>query len=98
MSSPEAVAGRIVAGLSALGLNPQVKDHRDHACIEVEVSGSTTVESWAALLVLLEAADRFGLVTSAKCGQIAWAAVRRDTPATPATAGVLADGGFCHQP
>ncbi|MFH8386895.1 hypothetical protein ACH4E7_39280 [Kitasatospora sp. NPDC018058] len=93
-SCDQARADGITAGLLALGLDPQMKDHGNHACIETEVPDSTTAESWGVLLALLETADQFGLVSSASRGLIAWAAVRMDAPATD---DAVAVAGQCRQ-
>ncbi|MFD7905566.1 hypothetical protein ACFV4G_25385 [Kitasatospora sp. NPDC059747] len=71
-----------------------MKDHGNHACIEMEVPDSAMVESWGGLLALLETADQFGLVSSASRGLIAWAAVRMDAPATD---DAVAVAGQCRQ-
>lgn len=84
----------IAAGLSALGLDLQVQDHGSHVCLETEVPDSTSAESWGALLALLESAHQFGLAKGVSRGQIAWAAVRKDAPATD---DAFAVAGQCRQ-
>lgn len=83
-----------MAGLAALGLDPQVTDHREHTNVETEVSDSTVAESWKTVLALLESADRFGLVSSAGRSLIVWAAVRKEAPATD---DAIAAAGQCRQ-
>ncbi|GAA2774273.1 hypothetical protein GCM10010440_76250 [Kitasatospora cinereorecta] len=88
MLPPEAPSHRIATGLSALGLEPHVKDHDDHLCIETDVSGSTSVESWGAVVALLESADTYGLVTTADSSRIAWAAILKDAASNSSATGL----------
>ncbi|MFD8920242.1 hypothetical protein ACFV0Y_20865 [Streptomyces sp. NPDC059569] len=57
-------------------------DHDDHTRIETEVVGPVSTGSWQELLAVLEAADSFGLAVSSAGGRLAWAAIRRNAPAT----------------
>lgn len=94
MHSTDARADHITAGLAGLGLRPRCTDHHDHVRIETEVPEPALADSWRDFLALLEAADRFGLCSSAEYGLIAWAIVRKVAPAAGEAA---RRRGQCHQ-
>lgn len=75
----------MAARLSAVGLTPRVTEHDDHTCIETEVPGSASAETWQELLQALEAADLFGLVVTGAGGRTVWAAVSKNAPETAIT-------------
>lgn len=76
VSSPASRAEELARCLAAAGFRPNTSDHTNLICIETDVPGQVSPESWRALLTVLEAADRFGLMQSAK-GLTVWAAVRK---------------------
>ncbi len=81
MLSSAVRAGAIAAGISAIGLRPQVSDRGDYVQIETKVPPSASADVWQPLLALLETADTFGLVSSARRGLVATALVRKGVPA-----------------
>ncbi|WP_411114618.1 hypothetical protein [Streptomyces sp. 029-5] len=72
----------MVTRLSAAGFTSRVTDYEDHTRIEVEVTDSVSAVPWQELLAVLESADWFGLDVSSAGGRLAWAAIRRNAPAT----------------
>ena len=94
MPSPGVRIDAITRGLAAAGLYPRVKEHGDHVCVEARIPASASTDVWRRVLVVLEAADFFGLVNSARQGRIAWAAVNTGEPATRDSS--TAQGHDCH--
>ncbi len=94
MPSPDVRIDAITRGLAAAGLHPRVKDHGDHVCVEARIPASTSGEVWRRVLAVLETADFFGLVSSARQGRIAWATVNKGEPGR--RAGTTAQGHDCH--
>jgi hypothetical protein len=82
--SPEARVDKLAASLSAAGFSPHVKDHKNCACIEIDmaVPDSLSAESWRELLALLDTADWFGLTDSTTSGRTVWAAISKEARAT----------------
>ena len=77
MPAPDVRIDAIGRGLAAAGLNPRVKEHGDHVCVEARIPATASAEVWRRVLAVLETADFFGLISSARQGRIAWAAVRK---------------------
>jgi len=77
------------------GVLPQPgSTHGDHVCVEARIPASTSGEVWRRVLAVLETADFFGLVSSARQGRIAWATVNKGEPGR--RAGTTAQGHDCH--
>ncbi|MFF7155713.1 hypothetical protein [Streptomyces sp. NPDC008139] len=83
MPEPEARTEDIRAGLAAVGLNPAVKEYRDHTRIEAALPAAFPTEAWGEVLALLATADWFGLADSGARGRSLWAAVTKNTPTSP---------------
>jgi hypothetical protein len=77
---PEARIADISARLAALGLAPELKEHRDHTSIEARVPSTFPADAWPEVLALLETADSFGLADSAAHGRELWAVIRKSVP------------------
>ena len=80
MPSPEARIADIFARLVAVGLAPELKEHRDHTSIEARVPSAFPAEGWPEVMALLETADEFGLADGAARGRELWAVIRKGAP------------------
>ncbi len=80
MPRPEARIADISARLTALGLAPELKEHRDRTSIKARVTAGFPADAWAEVLAVLETADSFGLTDSATRGRELWAVIRKSAP------------------
>ncbi|MYS22577.1 hypothetical protein GA0115240_142314 [Streptomyces sp. DvalAA-14] len=76
----------ISARLTAVGLEPELKEYAHYTSIEARVPDSSPVESWSEVLAALETADGFGLADSAARGRSLWATIRKSVPAATSAA------------
>ncbi|GGX68690.1 hypothetical protein GCM10010324_11870 [Streptomyces hiroshimensis] len=78
---PEVRVDAIAARLSGAGFTPRVTAHQTHAHIDTEVPDPLPPESWRELFAALAIGDGWGVSIDSKSGRLAWAAVKRETPA-----------------
>ncbi|WP_189040046.1 hypothetical protein [Streptomyces daqingensis] len=79
MPTPASRANEAAERLTAAGLEPEVKDHKNHILVEAKVPDQVSSESWKGLLRALETADHFGQEVSVG-GMTVWAAIRKGDP------------------